>query len=188
MANLVRVRSEWTGSPIVGPGVTTWYFAETATGFLADLNVFWGNVGNRFPVGLTVVTQNTGDLIDIDTGALSGTWTDGVTSSVNTSGTGAYAGGVGARIKWATSGVRNGRRVRGSTFLVPLLAASYAVDGTIDGSILGSLQGFANTLYTNTAGDMRIYSRPSGGQAGQASTVTGVVIPDKVSWLRSRRL
>lgn len=187
MANLCRVRSVWSGAQITGPGVTTWYLAETATGFLSDINIFWGNVGNRFPAGLTVYTSNTGDLIDVDTGALSGTWTDGIVSSVNTSGAGAYAGGVGARIKWSTSGVRNGRRVRGSTFLVPLLASSYATDGTIDAAVLGSIQGFVNTLSTSLSPDLRIYSRPSGGQAGQASTVTGATVPDQVSWLRTRR-
>lgn len=188
MANLCRVRSTWSGSPIVGPGVTTFYFDEAATGFLADINVFWGNVGNRFPTGLTISTPNTGDLIDVSTGALSGTWTDGTSSSVNTSGAGAFAGGVGARLRWATSGIRNGRRVKGSTFLVPLLTTCYSNDGNIENAVLGSLQTSATQLFTSTSPDMRVYSRPSGGQAGQASPVTGVTVPDYVSWLRTRRI
>lgn len=187
MANLCRVRTIWTGSPVVGPGVSTFYLAEGATGFLADINVFWGNVGNRFPAGITWNTPSSGDLIDVATGNLTGTWTEPGTSSVNSSGTGSFASGVGVRIQWATSGVTNGRRVRGSTFLVPLTTACYQADGTIDGAILGGLLTSAAALSSGLGSDHMIWTRPKGGGGGKANPVIGVTVPDKVSWLRSRR-
>ena len=114
MSIILRVRTVWTGTPVVGGGISTFYFTQSATGMVADLHTFWAAIGNRVPLGVTWTTANTGDLIDDATGALTGTWTDGTSSSVSSSGTGTYAGGVGARILWQTSGIRNGRRVRGA--------------------------------------------------------------------------
>lgn len=187
MANLVRVRTVWTGTPLVGPTVSTFYFDEIHVGFVADLHTFWAAVGNRFPPGITWTTDNVGDLIDVATGELSGTWTDGVPSIISSSGAGSFAQGVGARATWLTSGIRNGRRVKGSTFLVPLTTACYQSDGTIDGAVLGSLSTAAGALVTNSTGEMRIYSRPTDTEPGQDNVVVGGVCPDKVSWLRSRR-
>jgi len=188
MANLIRVRTEWSGSPVVGPGVSTFYLAETATGFLTAFNSFWVGFVTRVPVGVTWTTPNTGDLIDVDTGGLSGTWTDGTTSTVTSTGTGPFPSAVGARVKWATSGVRNNRRVRGSTFICPLTNSCFQSDGTIDTTVLTAMNTIASGLFTALGGDMRIYSRPVAGAGGQASVVTGGLIPDKVSWLRSRRV
>lgn len=187
MANLVRLRTLWSGPPVVGEGVSTFYLDEGASGFLSDFHTFWAAVGNRVPTGITWTTPNTGDLVDINTGELTGTWTDGSSSSVSSSGAGAYAAGVGARFTWPTSGIRNGRRVRGSTFLVPLVTSCYQADGTIDGAVWTSLSSAAGALYTGTAPALRVWSRPVNGAGGQSNTVIGSALPDKVSWLRSRR-
>lgn len=187
MANLARVRTVWSGSPVVGPGVSTFYFTEASSGFVAAVSAFFVSLAARVPSVVTFTTLNTGDLVDIDTGALTGTWTDGTTGTANTSGSGVYAAGVGARVRWSTSGIRNGRRVRGSTFLCPLVGSAFQADGTIDGTVWTSLQSAANTLYGATAPNMRVWSRPVAGAGGQANTVIGADVPDKVSWLRSRR-
>lgn len=187
MANLARVRTSWIGSPVVGPGVSTFYFAEASSGFVAAVSAFFVSIAARVPSGVMFTTLNTGDLVDINTGALTGTWTDGTTGTAATSGSGTYAAGVGARGRWATNGVRNGRRVRGSTFIVPLTSACYQSDGSIDGTVWTSLSSSFGTLYTATAPNMRIWSRPVAGAGGQAHTVIGPDLPDRVSWLRSRR-
>lgn len=188
MPNLARVRTTWNGTPVVGPGVSTFYFAEASSGFVAAVSAFFVSLASRVPATVLFTTLNSGDLIDIDTGAISGTWTDGSTGTANSNAAGAYAQGVGVRGRWATSGLRNGRRVRGSTFIVPLTAAAYAVDGTIDATVHTAVSNAFNTLFTATAPNMRIYSRPGVGGQGQANTVIGVDTPDKVSWLRSRRV
>lgn len=187
MPNLVRVRTEWNGSPVVGPGVSTFYFAEAHTGFVADVAAFFAALITLVPTGVTFTTQNTGDLIDVATGELSGTWTDGTTATAISSGSGAYALGVGARVRWATSGIRNGRRVRGSTFIVPLIAGAYDTAGTLSTPTLNTISTAANALFTGSTPEQRVYSRPAPGLAGQSNTVVGLTVPDKVSWLRSRR-
>jgi len=187
MANLARVRTTWTGTPVTGGGVSTFYFAEAHSGFVADLGAFFTSMATRFPTGLTWTTENTGDLIDVETGALSGSWTDSSTSIVNASGTGDYAGGVGARIRWQTSGISGKRRVRGSTFLCPLTVSQYDNQGSIATATLTALGTAAGTLFTAADGNLRIYTRPVGGAGGKASAVLNFTIPDRISWLRTRR-
>lgn len=187
MPNLARVRTSWSGAPVVGPGVSTFYFDEAASGFVAAVSAFFVSLAARVPTGVLFTTLNTGDIVDEDTGALVGTWTDGVTGTAATSGSGVYASGVGCRGRWSTSGIKNGRRVRGSTFIVPLVGSAYQSDGTIDGTVWTSIRTSFDNLYTATAGNMYIWSRPVAGAGGQANLVIGDDLPDKVSWLRSRR-
>ena len=187
MANLARVRTHWSGNTVVGEGISTFYFDEADTGFIARLHTFWAACGGRVPVGTTWTTPASGDLIDVATGELSGTWTDGVVSIVNSSSGNAYAAGVGVRISWPTSGIRNGRRVKGATYVVPITTDCYALDGTIGTAYLGTFQTAAGNLFTSSAGKMRVYSRPFGGAGGQSNTVVNADVPDRVSWLRSRR-
>lgn len=187
MANLARVRAVWGGSPVVGGGVSTFYFDEAGSGFVAALGTFFSSVLGRCPPGTFVTIANTGDLIDIATGALSGTWTDGTTQTPAASNAGAYAAGVGTRVEWPTSGIRHGRRVRGSTYIVPIHSACYDVDGTLGGAYLTTFASAASTLYAAKGSIMKVYSRPSSAGGGQANQVIGANVPDRVSWLRSRR-
>jgi len=187
MANLQRVRCNWSGSGVVGPGVTTFYVQEAYSGWLPDLNTFWSYWTNRIPAGITVSTPSTGDLIDVATGEISGSWTESGASNVAMVAAGAYAKGVGCRIAWQTDGVRAGRRVRGSTFIVPLQAGNYSVDGTLEDAAYTAFTATANALVAALEGNLVIYSRPGTAGAGQASPVIAGQVKDTVSWLRSRR-
>ena len=167
--------------------MSTFYVDEAHTGFTADITALFAACGFTLPAGVAITIPNTGDLIDIPTGELSGTWTDGTTGTVTGSGSGVFALGVGIRLQWMTSGIRNGRRVKGSTFLVPTVGGIFATDGTIATTTAGVLQTAVNTYITDMAGNARIYSRPLPGVAGQANTVISGAVPDAVSWLRTRR-
>lgn len=188
MANLARVRSTWAGPGVVGPGVSTFYVDEADTGFVADLGTFWTTVRSLIPSGTVITTLGSGDLIDIATGELTGSWSDGGSSVVTCNGAGDFAGGVGCRIAWATSGIRNGRRVRGSTFVVPLLTSQYTAGGILEGTTVTTVEGAASALRTAMGTNLKVYSRPAGGVAGQASTVISSSVPNAISWLRTRRV
>lgn len=187
MANLVRCRVTWNGSPVTGEGVSTFYFDEAHTGFVADLTTWFTQLAVIVPTVVTFRIEPTGDLIDIPTGELSGTWTDGSVGIVNSSSAQAFAAGVGLRIQWPTSGIRNGRRVKGSTFIVPITSNLYAVDGSIADATIAAQTTAVNAFMTATGANMRIYSRPTDTDPGQANTVLGASVLDRVSWLRSRR-
>src|SRR6187455_3059900 len=128
MANVARVRAVWAGAGVTGPGVSTFYFNEIHSGFVSDVATYFNAWSTWIPTGITVTISNTGDLLDVATGQISGTWTDGGTAVATMGGAGVYAQGVGARVKWSTAGIRNGRRVRGSTFMVPTIGAAQQTD------------------------------------------------------------
>lgn len=103
-----------------------------------------------------------------------------------------YAAGVGARVRWNTNGVRNGRTVIGTTFIVPVGSSQYEGNGTLTAAAIGYLQSGADALLgiANTAlAPMAVWSKPSavGASDGDISVVTSAGVPDQASWLTSRR-
>ena len=187
MANLARVRALWSGEDVVGPGVTTLYFEESGSGFVADTVAMFETLKALFPIGTVITVPNDGDLIDVATGELSGSWTDAAAGPVTAPGSGLYAKGVGARISWRTSGIRNGRRVKGSTFLVPMVGTNLGTDGQWLPGIATQLNTAANALVADTSQVLCIYSKPGGGLPGQSSPVTSALATTAITWLRTRR-
>lgn len=188
MATILRMRCVWSGTAITGDGLTTFYLPQAETGMSAVVNTFFDSIKAYLAAGSTITIPDTGDLVDDATGELAGSWSDGSTSTVQTTGAGGFAAGVGARVKWSTQGVVNGRRVRGSTFLVPLSAAQYQSDGTLLDATKGVLQTAANTMNNAFSSGLLIWHRPVNGAGGSSHAVTSGEVPDKVSWLRSRRV
>lgn len=180
----------WSGVSIVGGGVSTFYTTGDGASLNDDLRAFFGVLAQDMPnLKGAWSFEGAGAIIDSATGDLKGSWSGGSTVSVNfVSSSAVWAAGVGCRMVWDTAGFLRGRRVRGSTFIVPLHLAVYDTDGTINPSELTSMQNAANNLITSHP-ELTIWSRPTepGGTDGGATTVTGARLPDRVSWLRSRR-
>lgn len=190
MANLDRVRIGWAGPGVVGPGVSTFYFpAGGGAAGQAALKTFFTAIQSAFPnTAITWTFPAGGETINAANGALVGAWSGATPSSLTAAASNPdWLAGVGARIAWNTDAVSRGRRVRGSTFLVPLNGSASSSDGTIVNTYVTSLQTAATALVTGA--DHTIWSRPSapGLSDGGSSTVTSATVPDRVSWLRSRR-
>jgi len=189
MASLSRVRVGWTGAAVVGPGVSTFYTAGDGATLQAALRTFFTAIGGSFP---NLKGQwdfpSEGEVIDSATGELTGAWTGATAASIPWSSNNAvWVNGVGTRIVWNTSGFLRGRRVRGSTFLVPLSLATYDTDGTIAGAVLTQLKAAADALIEDVP-ELTVFSRPTAaGGNGGSTPVTAASVPDKISWLRSRR-
>ena len=171
---------------MVGPGLSTFYLPDSATS-VAGLVTFFGAISNKFPPGITWTIPGEADQIDPGSGTLTGaTAMTGGGTAVSTGTDTRYAAGVGARIVWGTASVAGGRRIKGSTFLVPLEGYCYAGDGTLDATNASQML----TAVTNllAAMPLQVWHRPQpGGGAGFNVDVTSGTIPDKVSTLRSRR-
>lgn len=187
MANLARVRVSWSGPAVVGSGVSTFYFDESHTGFVANLTSFFDGVKSLCPSSVTWSIPNGGDLIDTATGALSGSWVDGSPGLVFGTGSGDFPQGVGGRIRWLTNGIRNGRRVRGATYLVPFINTQFEGANGLKTAALNIMNSVSAGLVSTSAGKMVVWSPAVGGAGGQANVVISSDAPDKVSWLRSRR-
>jgi hypothetical protein len=169
-----------------GAGMSVFYSAF-GTDMTPALNTFWGAIKATFSDEVSVTVPTNGDVIDESTGLLTGAWTGG-TGSVNSgSAHSAYAAGTGAFIKWNTATVIAGHRVKGRTFIAPILVNGYDTNGTIIGSYLTIIQNAATTLAAT--GQPVIWHRPPviGSPGGAVAAVVSATVPDKTTSLASRR-
>lgn len=198
MAQIIRVKVEWTGF-IGAPGYTNLYFRDFTEGAVSQamadgavvktdiwLDAYASTINNT----VSYVINPTVDVLEETTGELQGFMTVAPDTARVGSQTTAYSAVSGACINWYTDGVRNGRRVRGRTFMVPLAASAYATDGTLDATKLTTFRA-ANVALINAAGagDLGVWSRPSGPLAtdGVWYVASATTMADKAAILRSRR-
>lgn len=185
MANLYRYRVIWNG--LAGlPGISTFYFGSAGDP-APDLHTFFSAIATKFPTGLSWSFPTSYDILDDTTGQLTGTGTSAGAATVSPAGGANYAAAVGGCVHWRTAVAVNGRRVKGTTFLVPLVQGSYD-NGTLDSTVVTTIQTAANALVASTMGQvMKVYSRPRPGHGFGVSQVTGASVPDECVVLRSRR-
>lgn len=185
MANLNEYVVEWSG--LTGlPGVTVFY-SDSAHDITVELATFFTAIANQFPSGISWTIPSNGDQLNEVTGALVGAWTGGTAATVpGTGGSASYAAGVGPMIRWNTSTIVNGRRLRGRTFLTHVSTAVYQSDGTITSAARTTIGNAATALLGGTDVPL-VWHRPVAGAGGQAVAANSATIPDRVSWLSSRR-
>lgn len=159
------------------------------------IRVFFQALIALLPNGLTIQVPAVGDTVDDATGTVIGTWGVGTPPAVVT-GTSAsvYAGQSGAVVHWLTTGLANGKRVRGRTYLVPLSTAAYDTQGSIATAALATIGGAAAALVVTLGGNLKVWHRPSAPGApppapftGQSFGVVATRVPDLCVTLRSRR-
>jgi len=142
-----------------------------------------------FPNDVSVTVPDTGDQLEDSDGSLIGTWSSGTAATYTGGNAGAWAAGVGVRVRWVTGSRRNNRPIVGTTFIVPCASVVFDLDGNPSAALISGLQTAASTLLTAVSGDMVIWSRPTSAAAadGDSSIVLSRTVPLQTSWLRSRR-
>lgn len=121
MPTLSVIPVAWTGSPVVGPSFSVLHCqAGDENGFITASRAFFNGVASILANGVQITHPTAGVTIDELSGQVNGAWTASSVSAVSGSGGAAFTNGVGMRVKWPTIGVVNGRKVTGSTFLVPI--------------------------------------------------------------------
>lgn len=199
MPEILKAKINWTGF-IGAPGYTNLYFSEFnetgytqahADGVALKASTFANQLRDFLPSAVTVNMDPTVEIIQSDTGNLVGFFsTTPIAGGVGAL-TGTYSATSGACIAWGTNGVRNSRRVRGRTFVVPLGNSAYESNGTLAAGTISALTSYANALKNNTTapGDFGIWARPTGPDAtdGEWFAVETVSVKDKAAVLRSRR-
>lgn len=193
-----RLKINWTGFT-GAPGYTNLYFNDFSEGsvtqamvdgFRSRTDTLLGTIQTRLPSTVTVAVDPTVDIIDVPTGNLTRFMSTTPAAARVGQGTGNYSAASGGVINWYTGGVRNGRRVRGRTFLVPFASSALGPNGTLDDTLRTSLIGAIQTFIGPGAnqGLLGIYARPKPGLSdGAWFAVTSFTHPDKVAVLRSRR-
>lgn len=203
MVAILRVQARWGGFS-GAPGYSAFHFRDFGTGegtgtdgdvtqsqAAADkLTAFFSTIADRLPEDLTVQPEAEVEMLEDTTGELLDVFGITPLPPVLGVGLGNYSGPVGAVVNWRTALVKNGRRIRGRTFLVPLVAASFGADGGLSSIAQSDIQNAANTLSaTDSTPDLGVYSRPSavGATDGQWAVVSSTSVPVLAAVLRSRR-
>jgi len=197
---LYRTKVRWT---IPGAGtaysILHWTGAETqlngqseANDAAAKTHAFLTPLINVLPNVVKVQALAEVEEINESTGDLIGFWTTPTNQdrAGTASATAGWAAAAGAVISWSTAGVRNGRRIRGRTFVVPLSNECWDVDGTIKSVPMGTLNTAATALTGGTdVTRFVVWARPTapGATDGQAANVLTHRVPDMSAILRSRR-
>nr|CRY95231.1 hypothetical protein [uncultured prokaryote] len=190
---IARVTAQWSGFP-GAPGYSNFFFEVAGSldeqlGAPQRVRTAFSSILQQLPAGVRVQVSPTVEYIDEATGQLQDYGDAEETPDVvNGSASGNWAGPAGAVINWNTATVRDGRRVRGRTFIVPLASTAFQNDGTLGSSALSVLDNFATNIRggaENTAGFV-VWGRPSS-SPGVAAPVTGHRVPDMAAVLRSRR-
>lgn len=185
MADLVVVPVALSGFP-GGPGTNTFHFRQGVDDFTA-LHDFYGVMLGLIPDSVSIHVPTSGPVVDEVTGDLISSWFIDDTGTMTGSNTTAYAGGVGATVRWETADVVNSRHVRGHTFLVPLYGGMFDVNGTLKETERTIILGAAGDLLTAYGTDLVVWHRPVARAGGSAHTVTGYGVSDRAAWLSSRR-
>ena len=195
---IARVSVNWTGWP-GAPGYTNLYFRDFTEGPINQaivdgavlktdtwLDAWVGSV----PQSVSFTVNPTVEEIDETTGTLVNFWT-AAPDTVRVGGdVGVWSGTSGACVNWYTNGIRNGRRIRGRTFMVPLGQTAYENNGTLAAARLLTLRAANQTLISESGfGDLGVWSRPSapGATDGVWYFASATTMADKAAVLRSRR-
>lgn len=188
MASLNRISCAWGGWP-GAPGVSQFYsFGGSLDSDVAAIRAFWNSLAAILPTGLTIQVPGVGDVIDDNTGFITGAWNATAAPAIVTGTSGlSYAGNAGSICHWLTAGLANGHRVRGRTFLVPLTNAAFDATGSIATASLTTIRNAASTLISGMGGTFRVWHRPVGGTGGSSHVVLTSTTPDLAISLRSRR-
>lgn len=191
--SIYRVTVRWTGFQ-GAPGYSNFHFTEEvttpgATEARARVSAFFNEIASLLPTDVSYLSEGEVAVIDEQTGMIED-YVTAIDDPVPGSGgaVGGYSAASGAVITWNTAGLRNGRRVRGRTFLVPLGGNAYQADGTLDSDAISTLQTGAQELVGDAFDSgFCVFSRPSASGPGGAYPVTGFRVPDMAAVLRSRR-
>lgn len=197
---LLRTKIKWT-IPGAGTAYSVMHFttnsASTPTQADADdtvaalgpfLDSFKANLPNVVKMDIMPDVEE----INEDTNKLIGVWSvapgaQRVGGAASTSG---WASAAGAVISWTTPGIRNSRRIRGRTFIVPLSNECWDIDGTMKSVELTRINTAATGLRSRSSvTQFAIYARPTapGATDGIAYPALAHRVPDFPAILRSRR-
>lgn len=197
---LLRGKIRWT-IPGAGTAYSVLHF-ETNSGsapvqadadeVITKLNAYCVTIKARIPAQVTLTVINEVEEILVTDGSMIGFFaTTAGLAHVGTAGAASgWAAAAGAVISWSTAGVRNSRRVRGRTFVVPLSNEAWDTDGTIKLTTMTDLNTAATNLRTaGTNVTLAIFARPTapGASDGVSWDVLGHRVPDMSAILTSRR-
>lgn len=196
---MIRVKINWTGF-VGGPGYTNLYFDDPGESFptqaefdgvVAIVDTWLDNWQASIPQAVNFLVDPTVELVHASSGEMYGFGSTSPDTARTGADVGKYSAAAGAVCNWYTNGIRNGRRIRGRTFMVPLGSGAMDTSGTIDNTRLTTLRAATATFIdaASNSYELGVWSRPSapGVEDGEWHPVTAFTIPDMTAVLTSRR-
>lgn len=196
MPEILRMRVAWSGAPVTGPGVSTLFCqSDAASGWGAATVALFTALRPYCPSGVFWDIPSSVDIVDEAENRLTGQFSIGGGGQVGANGGSSdYKPGTGFRIRWATSGVVGGRKVTGTTFIIPVLSALLP-NGQLDGTTKTAVQSAVSTYISASGFNPIVYSPPvknvpdpkGRNRDGASSVIISGSVPSTFTWLRSRR-
>lgn len=190
---ITRITSVWSGFR-GAPGYSNFFFGgapsapEDAESCAQAVRNFWYGCMPVLPSSVTITTQGTADILDEETGNITEQIDFDPPSTVDGQGSAAYSAASGAVVNWNTGAYRNGRRVRGRTFIVPCSSDAYDSNGDLTTSALTAIREGAGYLTSGSSTmPFVVWARPTSSSSGSAEPVSSSTVPDMGAVLRSRR-
>jgi hypothetical protein len=187
VADIRELVIDWSGSGVVGPGASVLHFRDADVGAPGALVTLFNTLKGGIPSGTQIVIPSSGQTVDDTTGQVTGSWVESGGTTLAASGSASFVQGVGARIVWLTESTINGRLHRGSTFIVPISNDQFAGAGALADTLVSTWNTAVSNFVSAVAGNFIVWRRPRQGSFSAISDVSSGFVPDKVSWLRSRR-
>lgn len=203
MSNILRVKWKWTGFS-GAPGYTVMHFRDfdgpdgggseldgaAAARAVQSTWTFFDSIKSLLPNTVRLNVEPDIDRLEDTTGKLNNSFNVGIAEIAGTAAATGYSASSGAVINWRTNGIRNSRKIRGRTFLVPLSGVAYDVDGDLKSTARTTLQTASDILAFNPSSpDLGVYARPTakGASDGAWYRISGNNVPSMIAVLRSRR-
>lgn len=190
---ILRITAQWSGFR-GAPGYSNFFFQgqsadeEDALAHAQAVQAFFTSASRWMPSGLSISIQPIASNVDETNGQTVGEVDFEPPASVSGGSEATYSAASGAVVNWNTTAYRNGRRVRGRTFLVPLASDAYDAQGDLNAAVINDIRDGAQALIANPGPvPMVVWSRPVNGAGGQIAPVTSASVPDLGAVLRSRR-
>lgn len=190
---ITRITAVWSGFR-GAPGYSNFFFGgsptvqDDADSAATAVRNFFGQMMDSLPQGVSINIQPVADVLDEASGNITEQVDIEPLDPLDASGSTSYSAASGAVVHWNTAAYRNGRRIRGRTFLVPLGSDRYDEQGDLTSGAIADIRRGANYLTSGTSVmPFVVWSRPVGGAGGSAEPVTSATIPDMGAILRSRR-
>lgn len=192
MATIYRVKAVWTNFP-GAPGYSNFYGTGSgdpvvAATWAAAIAQFFSSIKALLPIGTTITVPGSEDELNSDNGQITDQIAFTAPAPVVGTGSGSFSGTSGGLVSWQTAAFRGGRRVRGRTYLVPLVNTSYDTTGSLGTTTIATIQAAANAYLSAVDGTGIVYSRPTpANPVGAASVIAVAQVPDLAVVMRSRR-
>ena len=196
------VRTQWAGTS-GGPGLTQLAIAEDTGGFWTStqaqnavnaVRAFWNSIAANLPDEVVLTVSPVVDLYrETDNVLIASEVAPTAPASVAGTSTAIFSMASGMKVNLNTTVIRNGRRVRGSMYIVPAASSVYTTGGAVASTVRTAVNTAGATLDTtlNSSGlKLVVWSRgkkvPTV-KTGAISDVISLEVNEKVAIMRGRR-